>query len=513
MLRKLLGRRREEAAVAVIGAGFAGIGVAVRLKKAGFDRVMLREKADGPGCTCWHNTYAGAEVDTPSILYSYSWMPWKWTRTHVRQAELQGYLAAVLDRFGLGEKVRYGVEVQRVVWHEDRQEYTLHGPDGDIMAAKYVVSAVGLLSDPRMPNLPGIDTFTGPLFHSAKWDVSFESEGKRIGVVGSGSTSAQLVPTLSQDAKQVVMFQREPGWVVPKMARPYTDAEREALDSRLAQKAIRWRQIYQRDRGQIGGGVFRPGTKQNTGAEAAARGFIQRTLARRPDLIEAVTPTYPYGGKRPMISDDFYPSLLQDNVTLVPHAVREVTPDGVIDANGDTHELDAVIMATGFKADFLSTFDVIGRSGKTIHEYWNGDERAFLGIMVPEFPNFFIMYGPNTNGGTIVTNLELQASFIVSAISRVERLRASAVEVRGWAADFYDTAVQRMLVGTAFHHENNYYRSGSGRIATQWPDGVMLYGALTKLLRGPCLRIDSKLGACEPDPQADAEQKKEVTTP
>ena len=142
MLRKLLGRRHEEASVAVIGAGFAGIGVAVRLKKAGFDRVTLLEKAAGPGGTWWHNTYAGAEVDTPSILYSYSWMPWKWTRTHVRQAELQGYPAAVLEKFHLGERVCYGVEVQRVQWHEDRQEYTLHGPDGQIMAAKHVVSAV-----------------------------------------------------------------------------------------------------------------------------------------------------------------------------------------------------------------------------------------------------------------------------------------------------------------------------------------------------------------------------------
>lgn len=509
MLSRLLGRRREDPAVAVIGAGFSGIGIAVKLKKAGFERVTLLEKADGPGGTWWHNTYAGAEVDTPSILYSYSWMPWKWTRTHVRQAELQEYLAAVLHRFGLEDKVRYRTEVATVEWHEDRQDYSLHGPGGEtILRAKYVVSAVGLLSDPKMPNLPGIDTFDGPLFHSATWDADFDAEGKRIGIVGSGSTSAQLVPTLSQTAKQVVQFQRDPGWVVPKMARPYSDAERAALDSGLAQRAIRWRQIYQRDRGQIGGGVFRPGTPQNTGAEAAARGFINRVLEGRPDLIEAVTPTYPYGGKRPMISDDYYPSLLQDNVKLVTSAVREVTETGVVDANGDVHELDAVIMATGFKADFLSTFEVKGRGGKELHDYWNGDERAFLGIMVPEFPNFFIMYGPNTNGGTIVTNLELQASFIASAIDRVERQRGSAVELRPWAADLYDVTIQRMIKGTAFEYENNYYRSGSGRIATQWPDGVLLYGAMTKGLRGPCLKIDAKRGACEPAPD-----KEEVATP
>lgn len=509
MLRRLLRRRREDPAVAVIGAGFAGIGMAVRLRKAGFDRVTLLDKAGGPGGTWWHNTYAGAEVDTPSVLYSYSWMPWKWSRTHVRQAELQAYLAAVLERFGLADKVRYNVEVKTVQWHEDRQDYTLHSGDGaEIMRAKYVVSAVGLLSDPQLPNLPGIDTFGGPLFHTAKWDSGFDPEGKRIGVVGSGSTAAQVVPTLAGQAKQVVMFQREPGWMVPKMARPYTDVERAALDSRLAQKAIRWRQIYQRDRGQLGGGVWRPGTPQNTGAEAAARGYIERSLAGRPDLIEAVTPRYPYGGKRPIITDDFYPALLLDNVKLVTEAVREVTETGVVDGAGAEHELDALVMATGFKANFLSTFDVTGRTGRSIHDYWAGDERAFLGIMIPEFPNFFIMYGPNTNGGTIVTNLELQASYIASAISRVERARASSVEVREWAADLYDRSVQKMLVGTAFQYENNYYRSESGRIATQWPDGVMIYGALTKALRGPCLRVESKLGACAPAPE-----KEEVATP
>jgi cation diffusion facilitator CzcD-associated flavoprotein CzcO len=498
MKRTLLARRREEPSIAVIGAGFAGIGVAVRLRKAGYERVTLLERAAGPGGTWWHNRYAGAEVDTPSVLYSYSWMPWKWTRTHVRQAELQAYLAAVIERFGLGDRIRYGTDVDRVEWHDDRQEYSLHSADGEIMRAKHVVSAVGLLSDLSMPQIPGMADFQGPLFHSAKWDSGLDVSGKRIGVVGSGSTGIQLVPALAADAKQVVQFQREPGWIVPKMARPYSDAERAALDSRLAQRAIRVRQIIQRDRGQIGGGVFRPGTKQNTGAEAGARGFINSALESRPDLIEAVTPKYVYGGKRPIISDDYYPSLLLDNVKLVTQAVKQFTETGVIDAAGDEHELDAVIMATGFKANFLTTFDVTGRGGKTIHEYWAGDERAFLGIMVPEFPNFFIMYGPNTNGGTIVTNLELQASFITAAIDRVERERGSSVEVRPWAADLYDATIQRMMVGTSFEYENNYYRSGSGRIATQWPDGVLLYGAMTKALRGPCLKVTSQLGACPP---------------
>lgn len=489
MFRKAPLGTQHEPAIAVIGAGFAGIGAAVRLRRAGFRRVTLLDRADGPGGTWWHNTYEGAEVDTPSILYSYSWMPWNWSRTHVRQSELQAYLSAVLDAFDLRERCRFGVEVDRVEWDEQAREYSLLSGGREILRAQYVVSAVGLLSDPKMPDLPGMKTFDGPLFHSSQWDPTVDFTGKRVAVVGSGSTATQLVPALMGKAKQVTMFSREPNWIVPKRARAYTDRERRALDSRGAQRLVRAMMIYQRDRAQFGGALWRPGSRQNQAAEAAARGYLERSLRDRPELLEAVTPRHPYGGKRPVISDDFYDALLADNVRLVPHGVREVTEHGVVDAAGDAHEFDVLIMSTGFKADFLSTLDVVGRGGRDIHEYWSGDERAFLGVMVPEFPNFFIMYGPNTNGGTIVTNLELQASFIVSAIKRVQRAKAVEIEVREWAAELYDSLVQRMLRGTAFQYEHNYYRSGSGRVATQWPDGVLLYAALTKVLRGPFLRV------------------------
>ncbi|MCH5677564.1 flavin-containing monooxygenase [Streptomyces gilvus] len=489
MIRGTLAGGGEEPVIAVIGAGFAGIGAAVRLRRAGFRRVTLLERAEGPGGTWWHNTYEGAEVDTPSMLYSYSWMPWNWTRTHVRQAELRDYLAAVLDAFDLRDRCRFGVTVDRVEWDAGAREYSLRSGRDEIMRARYVVSAVGLLSDPRMPDLPGLNTFEGPVFHSSQWRHDVDLSGKRVAVVGSGSTATQLVPALRDKAKQVTMFSREPNWIVPKRARPYTDKERRALDSRVAQRIVRASTIYRRDKAQFGGALWRSGSPQNTAAENAARGYLEASLGERPDLLEALTPRYPYGGKRPVISDDFYTAVLADNVQLVPHAVREVTEHGLVDATGVEREFDVLIMATGFKADFLSTLQVTGRDGQEIHRHWNGDERAFLGVMVPGFPNFFIMYGPNTNGGTIVTNLELQASFLTAAVKRAERGGAGEVEVRGWAAEAYDRAVQRMLQGTAFQYGNNYYRSGSGRISTQWPDGVLLYALLTKLLRGPFLRV------------------------
>lgn len=495
MLRVRRSATREGASIAIIGAGFSGIAAAVGLHKAGFRNITILERAAGPGGTWWHNRYAGAEVDTPSILYSYSWMPWNWSRTHVRQAELQDYLGAVLERFQLTQRCRFGVTVSDVEWDDGHQEYALYAGDDLILRAKYVVSAVGLLSDPRLSDISGLDVFAGEVFHSTEWGGGRDVSGQRVAVVGSGSTAAQVVPSIAATAKSVVMYQREPGWVVPKRAREYTDEERWALGFPIAQRIARARMIMQRDRVQRGAKVWHVGSPQNLTARKVATNFIASTFGDRPDLLEAVTPSFPYGGKRAIISDDFYPSLLRDNVTLVPFAASRLTPTGVVDALGEEREADVVVLATGFKANFITTYNLRGRGGVDIHQAWDGDEAAFLGIMVPRFPNFFMMYGPNTNGGTIVTNFELQASYARSAIIATERRRAARVEVRPIAADVYDRWIQARLADTAFQYEHNYYRSASGRIATQWPDGALLYGALTKTLRRPCWRIERQVGS------------------
>lgn len=486
---------RTSPSVAIIGAGFGGIGAAIRLKQAGIERFTVYERAEGSGGTWWQNAYPGAEVDTPSVLYSFSYFPWNWSRTHVRQGELQEYIAAAASHFGVTPHVRFGVNVDRVEWDERRQHYTLFSGEEILGHANYVISAVGLLSDPRLPEWPGLESFVGPRFHTSQWEYEHDLIGKHVAVVGSGSTAIQVVPALADDAAHVTMFQREPGWIVPKIDREFTPRERAALDSAVAQSIARRLMIAKRERAQFMGRIWHPGTKEHTRAEAAARGFIDRTLSSRPDLIELVTPKYMYMGKRPIISDDFYPALLRENVTLVPKAVTGVTRDGVVDADGVEHKVDALVMSTGFKVQFLSTLEVVGRDGVELHDFWGDDPRAFLGMMVPGFPNFFMMYGPNTNGGAIVTNLELQARYIVAAIRYARRHAATNIEVREGAFEEYDRILMRTLEGTAFAYENNYYKSGSGRITTQWPHGVIEYGVWTKLLRGaPFWRIGHRVG-------------------
>lgn len=470
--------------VAIIGGGFGGIGMAIALQRKGIERFTIFEKAAGVGGTWWHNTYPGAEVDTPSVLYSYSFEPWNWSRTHVRQHEFHGYIDHIVDKYDLRSRIRLNTSVGQVVWDSDLGQWDIFDDTGELLQhADFVVSAVGMLSDPKLPDWPGLDTFRGPAFHTAQWEHMHDLAGRRVAVVGSGSTAVQVVPALAKTVDHLFMFQREPGWVIGKGDREFSTAERASMNSAIAQRIVRTMIVLQREFPTMRGKVFRPGTAENAAGEKAARAHIEAQLGDRPDLVAAVTPKHAYMSKRPIVTDDFYPTLRRDNVTLVPKAVSRITETGVVDADGVEHEVDALVMSTGFKVKFLSTLRVVGRDGIELHDAWDGEPRAFLGIMVPRFPNFFIMYGPNTNAGSIITNLELQASYIAASVSYAGKKSARSIEVRRSAFERFDRWVMKRLDGTAFQYENNYFKSSSGRVSTQWPDSVFLYGLLTKVLR------------------------------
>ena len=480
----LPGQSVASPSVAVVGAGFGGIAVGVALKRQGVKRFTIYERSPAAGGT-WHdNVYPGAEVDTPSILYSFSFMPWNWSRTHVGREELQGYIEAVVDRYDLREHIRFECGVSSAEWQEYAQRYRLELSSGQTEYANVVVTATGLLNDPKYPTWPGLESFKGPSFHTSRWEPGHDTAGKTIAVVGSGSSATQAVPELAKTAKKVLMFQREPGWIAPKSGREYTDAERRALGSALAQRIVRRKMLFGRERFQFGSAAFREGTPRNLAAEAASRAYIMNVLGDRPDLVEAVTPSYPYGGKRVILGDTLYPALLRENVQLIPKAVERITATGVVDIDGVEHSADWLVLATGFKSTFLTTLDVKGVDGRSIHEVWKGEPEAFLGLMVPNFPNFFMIYGPNTNGGAIVSNLELQAKYVVSAVRHLIRSRATAVEVKPRATAIFNRMLQHRLQGTLYQtFANNYYKSASGKVVTQWPDGLIPYAVLTKLFR------------------------------
>jgi cation diffusion facilitator CzcD-associated flavoprotein CzcO len=285
-----------------------------------------------------------------------------------------------------------------------------------------VVSALGLLNYPKYPDWPGLDDFAGPKFHTFRWEHEHDLTGKRVAVVGTGSTATQVVPEIAPLVDTLYLFQREPGWVVPKgtaTSRPKSAPSTRARCS-AASPAGRRRTSSRRTRSA--GRSTGPAPRSTRLREQQCRSFIERVFADRPDLAEAVTPKYPYPGKRPILNSTFYPALLRENVELVPRAVQSVTEKGVVDADGNEYLVDVLVMATGFQpASYLSSLEVVGAGGRTIHEAWAGEPQALLGMTVPGFPNFFILYGPNTNGGEIVSCLERQAEHVVTAAKRLMR--------------------------------------------------------------------------------------------
>lgn len=476
--------RDRRPSVAVIGGGFGGIAAAVNLRRQGITDITIFERSSGPGGTWFDNRYPGAETDAPAHLYCFSFAPYDWSRTHVRRAELQAYVDHLVDSLDLRPLFRFSTTVTTVTWDEAAQGHVLTTAEGEEHRFDAVVSAVGMFSAPHTPRVPGLDTFRGRTLHTASWDESVDLDGLRVAVMGTGSSAAQVVPTLAGRAQQIHVFQRQPGWLLPKNDRDLTPLERRVFRLPGVWRANRLRLYVRQERREVAGAFFRPGTRSNTRARDTALAHIAHVFGDRPDLAEAVTPRYPFGGKRAVLSSQFYESLVRDDVELVPHAVAACTTTGVVDTTGVEREVDALVLATGFHAAaYLRTLEVVGRDGVRLHEVWGDEPQAFLGLTVPGFPNFFMLYGPNTNGGLIMFNLERQAEYAAREIARLGRSGVTALEVRADLTRVYNRWLQRRIARTAFTSTDNYFTSATGRVVTQWPDCETLYAVLTRLLR------------------------------
>jgi cation diffusion facilitator CzcD-associated flavoprotein CzcO len=468
--------------VIVVGAGFGGIAVGVKMKNAGIHTFTVYESSLGVGGTWWDNTYPGAEVDVGSHLYSYSFKPHDWTRTHAKQAELQKYLEETVDEYGLRAHLRLGVAVESAAWDDERHVWTVRLDDGTEDECHVLISAVGFLNVPRYPDWPGLDDFEGPKFHTSRWEHEHDLTDKVVAIVGTGSSATQIVPAIQPSVRQMYVFQREPGWVMPKGDRDFSPEERERFANPWRRRQERLRLKWLLEKNIWGGKIFRVDTKQNTVRREFCLDYIATSFEDRPDLRDAVTPTYPYPGKRPIFASTFYPALKEPNVELVPKAVASMTQTGIVDVEGVERKIDVLVMATGFQpANYLARLEVVGRTGTSLHEYWDREPHAFLGITVPGFPNFFMLYGPGTNGGEIVTMLESQSEYALRAIQRMRRERVTAVEVRPIFDRWWNRWLQSRMEGTSWTMSNNYFKAPTGKIVTQWPIGCSAYRALTKV--------------------------------
>jgi cation diffusion facilitator CzcD-associated flavoprotein CzcO len=455
--------------VAIVGGGFGGVGAATMLRRAGYEDVTVFEKADRVGGVWQANTYPGAACDVPSHLYEFSFAPNSWSRRYAPQAEIQAYLEGVARHFGVLDRIRTGIEVKGARWQEDRGGWLLDTAAGQ-HEADFLLTACGQLSVPKIPSLPGLESFEGPAFHTAHWRHDVELAGKRVAVIGTGCSGIQVVPAIQPLVEQVDVYQRSPGWTFPKGDYEYPPLAR-SLFRRLPA-------LHRLDRAAVY--AF-----NEFGAAALTRRRrllpILRAIGRRqinsaiedPELRRKVTPIDEIGCKRIMLTDEWYPTLAEPNVELIDAGIEAITPTGIRDAGGRERPADVIVLATGFAShDFVAPMEIAGRGGCTLAEEWSQVPYAYLGLSVPSFPNMFLLYGPNTNGGTgsVVNTIECGINHALAALSEMERAGASRVEVRREPTEVFNRELRTALEETVWHSGcTNWYVDENGNDPSQWP--------------------------------------------
>ena len=472
--------------VIVIGAGFGGLATAYELSKDGLADVTVLEKADDIGGVWRENTYPGAACDVPSHLYSYSFArKTNWGRRYAEQSDILGYIHDTANRFGLRDLVRTGTEVTSADYDDGTATWQVATASGEIFVADVLVPAVGQLSRPAFPPIPGLDTFAGPSFHSAEWRHDVDLTGKRIAVLGTGASAIQFVPRIRRNAAHVKVFQRSAPYVVPKLDRGYTGAHHAAF-ANIPGFAAAMREVVWQITELLGLALTKVAPLARLLHVLAAANLKRRV--KDPQLRAKLTPDYPIGCKRVLFSSDWYPALASDNVDVETAAITEVTATGVRTADGQghevVHEVDVIIYGTGFKAtEFLAPMRISGRHGRDVHSEWADGARAHLGMAVPGFPSMFMIYGPNTNLGSssIILMMEQQARYIRQVVEELARGGvARAFEVRSAVEDAYDAEVQARLDDGVWTDCDSWYRTASGRVTTNWPGLVREYQRRTR---------------------------------
>jgi cation diffusion facilitator CzcD-associated flavoprotein CzcO len=479
-----LTRRRRSPRVVIIGAGFGGLAAAVALRRKGIDDLLIIERADGVGGTWRQNVYPGAACDIQSHLYSFSFAPNRaWSRTYANQPEILAYLETVADDFDLRRHLMFGTCVRSLRWNSEALHWEVELAGGEpnrAVVADVVVSAVGLFGAARYPDIEGLADFSGEVMHTAQWDATVDLAGKRVAVVGTGASGVQVVPELAGTAAQLTVFQRSPPWMVPKEDRAYTIDELSRFRRPWAAQRERWR-LW---RLQHANTALTPDHPRLAAVQELSVGFLSRHVADG-GLRDALTPRYPFRCKRVLLGEKYYAALQCAHVNLVTDSICRVTSGSVITAAGAAIDVDVIVLATGFEtSSYLSGLDVVGVGGESLHDRWGLDPRAYLGAAVSGFPNFFMLYGPNTNQGanSIIYILEAGARLVASAVSRLAR-RGGFMDVRPEAENRFNEQISAELERTIWTQCDSYYRSPTGRIVTQWPHSELDYARATWRLR------------------------------
>ncbi|OMC41381.1 monooxygenase [Mycobacterium sp. GA-1841] len=454
----------------------------VSLAAGDYDFVIF-DRNDGFGGTWRNNTYPGASCDVPSHFYSFSFAlnPF-WSKTFADQPEILAYLERVADDHGLGSRLIANTAVQALRWSDTEQQWSVETEDGRQYRFDVVVSAVGMLDVPNVPDIPGAERFGGRIFHSSRWDQSRSTAGERVASIGTGASAVQYVPAIARETRHLTVFQRSPIWVMPRPDEPFS-SEQQQLFAQHPEAAWKLRTAAQQ---QYEMADFTESGRQTRDSTEMSRKYLHRTITD-PVLRAKLTPDYPLGCKRPLLSGNWWPTFNLPNVSLVTSPIVEFTAGGLRTADGGEHRVDTVIYGTGFRAaDYLRTLEVIGRGGIRLGEAWRDGAEAYLGTAIPGYPNLFTLYGPNTNGVTsIIHILEVQSAYIRQLLDAMAERRECSVEVRQEIHARYNSDIQAAMRGTVWLSNcNNYYRHSSGKIVTQFPYSGKVFG---EMLRTPRL--------------------------
>ena len=461
----------------IIGAGFSGICMGIKLKQAGFDDFIILEKAASLGGTWRENTYPGAECDIPSALYSYSFehnsaWKYKWSK----QKQILQYQNDVATKYQLADHFSFNTEVISADYDQQQQRWLLKNQRGDELSCQHLVAAVGQLHRTSTPEFEGADLFDGAVFHSAHWNHDVPLKDKRVAVIGNAASAVQLIPEIAEQVAHLTVFQRSANWVLPKMDREYLRIE-QWLSEKLSWVTKFYRlQLWLK--GEVG--IF-PAIKGNRVSRAILRAwslYAMKKSIKDPQLIAKLTPNFPIGAKRVLFADHYYPALARENVDLDTSGVNKFTHDGIENKEGKSKKFDVVIYATGFRTNpFLAPMKIRGLERLLLSDAWSQGAQAYLGVSTANFPNLHMMYGPNTNLGhnSIIIMIEAQAKFIVNAMSYVEENSAKSLQIPKAKEDEYNAELQARLAGLAFSDvEHSWYMDG-GKVTNNWAGGTREY--------------------------------------
>jgi cation diffusion facilitator CzcD-associated flavoprotein CzcO len=463
--------------VAILGAGFSGLCMGIALKKAGYKSFVILEKAGDLGGTWRDNHYPGCVCDVPSHLYAFSFeQNPDWSRHYPPQAEIWRYMHSCASKYGILPNIRFESAVNAAEFNEAGHHWRITCADGRTLTARAIVCGIGALHLPAIPAIEGLETFSGHTFHSSQWDDSIDLTGRAVGVIGTGASAIQIVPAIAAQAGALRLFQRTPAWVLPRNDSAYSERAKRLFRAVPGLQSLYRTLLYWRLEATAPAFLGNRGLAKK--AAAMARAHLEKAIAD-PGMRAALTPDYTIGCKRILLSDDFYPALQRDNVTLVTQPVVRATPRGLVTADGREHALDILIHATGFRANEpLAELRVAGRGGHTLSHDWRYGAEAYYGMAVSGYPNFFMLLGPNSGLGhnSILFMIEAQARYIAHCLGWLLREGAQEVEVRRDVQRGFNARLKAKLGGTVWQSGcRSWYLNPNGSNSSIWPDYTFSY--------------------------------------